>query len=482
MWDFVAKRGKMWDNGGSETTKPHPPLAAMEIQDALHWTDELIFARTGKHLDSLQRVILEGAWEGKGYQDISDEYHCSSDHIRKSASELWKLLSELLGEEVKKKNVRALIENGVFSYYEDVVHIENQINVCNDLYKNSKKPKRRSPSPPSNKSEPRYDLSQAPEYDRLYNRTDELATLKQWILTENSRIVTLTGLSGIGKTALARQLVEQIQDNFDRILWRSHRKFPKLNALQSNIIEFLAPNLPSQNQSLIHYFNSRNSLLDHLRNHRCLIILDDFHETLTPGELVGNYRPEYHNYGQLIQEIGRFSHQSCVLLLSWEQPLEIAALETENRCCKTLSVLGLGQLATQIFRERQLKDEKQWSDLIQLYSGNPLWLNIIASSILDLFNGSVEQFLSYPSLFLGDLQPLLTQHYERLCASEKILLQWVANQEQPVNISEKPPELLSDEEFLKVIQSLKRRNLLEKSSGLTLQPVIKQYIRNLAQL
>lgn len=431
----------------------------MEIRDALQWTDELIFARTGKHLDSLQRVILEGVWEGKGYKDISEEYHCSKDHVRKSASELWKLLSKLLGEEVKKKNVRSLIEN-----------------FCSNLYNQSQN---RSPSPPSNQSEPRYDLSQAPECNRLYNRTDELATLKQWILTENSRIVTLTGLSGIGKTALARQLVEQIQDNFDRILWRSHRKFPKLNALQSNIIEFLAPNLPSQNQSLIHYFNSRNSLLDHLRNHRCLIILDDFHETLTPGELVGNYRPEYHNYGQLIQEIGRFSHQSCVLLLSWEQPLEIAALETETRCCKTLSVLGLGQLATQIFRERQLKDEKQWLELIQLYSGNPLWLNIIASSILDLFNGSVEQFLSYPSLFLGDLQPLLTQHYERLCASEKILLQWVANQEQPVNISEKPPELLSDEEFLKVIQSLKRRNLLEKSSGLTLQPVIKQYVKNL---
>ena len=55
----------------------------MEIQDALQWTDELIFARTGKHLESLQRAILEGAWEGKGYKDISGDYHCSSDHVRK---------------------------------------------------------------------------------------------------------------------------------------------------------------------------------------------------------------------------------------------------------------------------------------------------------------------------------------------------------------------------------------------------------------
>jgi hypothetical protein len=254
---------------------------------------------------------------------------------------------------------------------------------------------------------------------------------------------------------------------------------PTLNALQSNIIEFLAPTSPSQNPSIINYLNSRNSLLDHLRNHRCLIILDDFQETLTPGELVGNYRPEYQNYGQLINEIGQHSHHSCLLLLTWEQPLEIATLETETCSCKTLPVLGLGKLATEILSARKLKDEKKWSELIQLYNGNPLWLSIIASTILDLFNGSVQEYLSYPTLFLGDLETILKQHYQRLCESEKILIQWLATQDEPVKISQKPPELLSAQEFLKAIQSLKRRSLLEKSSGLTLQPVIKQYVKNL---
>ena len=128
--------------GGQSTqnyTKLQPPLAAMEIQDALQWTDELIFARTGKHLESLQRAILEGAWEGKGYKDISDEYHCSSDHVRKSASELWKLLSDMLGEDVKKKNVRSLIENGIFySFNTGSLHIGNKVNFCSDLHNQSK--------------------------------------------------------------------------------------------------------------------------------------------------------------------------------------------------------------------------------------------------------------------------------------------------------------------------------------------------------
>ncbi len=456
----------------------------MEIQEALRWTDELIFARTGKHLDSLQRAILEGAWEGKGYKEIAEKYHCSGDHVKKSASELWKLLSDLLGEDVKKKNVRSLVENGVFSFYNDVVNdvvnIGNQINLCNELYNHPNSKKKRSPSTPNN-TEPRHDLSQAPEYDHpLYNCTDSLAILKQWILEEKSRIVILTGLSGIGKTALARQLVEQIKDNFDRILWRSHRKFPSLNALQSNIIEFLAPASPLKNPSMINYFNSRSSILDYLRNHHCLIILDDFHETLTSGEFIGHYRPEYQNYGQLLNEIGQLNHNSCLLLLSWEKPLEIATLEAENIYCKTLPIPGLGKSASQLLTARKLKDKHQWSRLIELYNANPLWLNIIATAILDLFNGSVQKFLSYSTLYLGDLEPILKQHYQRLCESEKILIRWLAQQENPREINQKPPDLLPDEDFFKAIQSLSKRNLLTKSPALILQPVVKQYVKNLS--
>ncbi|MDC0840554.1 AAA family ATPase, partial [Limnoraphis robusta] len=90
---------------------------------------------------------------------------------------------------MKKKNVRSLIENGVFSYYNDVVQIANQINVCSDLYGYPKSQKKRSPqdttTPPP---PPRHDLSQAPENSRRFcDRTQELATLKQWILEEHSR-------------------------------------------------------------------------------------------------------------------------------------------------------------------------------------------------------------------------------------------------------------------------------------------------------
>lgn len=160
--------------------------------------------------------------------------------------------------------------------------------------------------------------------------------------------------------------------------------------------------------------------------------------------------------------------------------MEITRLETENLYCKTLQLSGLGKSARELLAARKLKDQHQWSKLIELYNGNPLWLNVIATAVLELFDGSVQKFLSYPTLYLGELEPILKQHYQRLCESEKVLIRWLANQEKPVEISENPIEILSDEDFLKAIQSLRKRNFLAQSSALSLQPVIQQYVKNLS--
>jgi WD-40 repeat-containing protein len=461
----------------------------MDIQEAIEWTDDRVFTKTGKHLDSLQRTILEGTLENQTYKQLSEDYHCSKDHAKRVASDLWKLLSDLLGEDVKKSNFKSILKRIEFSNISnlgsDSTQIFGNINICSETCSYPKVQKNRTPTHSKNaKSQPRHDLSEAPEYDNcLYDRTDELTTLKQWILTENSRIVTVTGLSGMGKTTLARQLVEQIGDHFDYILWRSHRKFPTLNALKTNLIEFFSPTSPSENPSIISYLQSRHSILDDLRSHRCLIILDDFQDTLTPRQFVGNYLSEYQDYGKLLTEIGRSPHNSCLLLLSWEQPIEIANLETENRYCKTLQLQGLGESAIQLLADRKLTDQHKWPELIQLYSGNPLWLNIIASTIKNLFNDSVEHFLSYKTLFLGDLEPLIKQHYQRLSESEQLLMLWLANQDQTVDILSKPTEFSSDNDFLRAIQSLKKRGLIQqarnnKESYLSLQPVIKEYMKN----
>lgn len=453
----------------------------MDVQEILKWADELMLAKTGAHLNTLELAILERVWNNHKYQEIADEYHCTEANVKRAAGNLWKLISEALNEKVDKKNFRATMERFYFSNSKIGNFLQSNfnqgnINICGESCYSDETVKNRSPTPTNSDNiqpEKHHDLNDAPKPHNFQNRNNELATLKQWILAENNRIVTITGLSGIGKTTLTRQLVADIQDNFHRIIWRSHRKFPTLNTLKTNLIEFFSPPPPQQNLSII----------DYLRFHRCLIILDDFQETLTTGEFVGTYIPEYKNYGKLIKEIGRSPHNSCLLLLSWEKPTEIANLETENRYCKTLQIQGLGESATELLKVKKLTDEDRWLELINLYSDNPLWLNIIASTIQDLFNGSVSQFLSYSHLFLGDLEPILQEHYRRLSESEKLVMQWLANQDIGGDISSKPPDFSATNDFLAAIQSLRKRGLIKKSlskegSVFTLEPVLKQYVKN----
>ncbi|WP_244533004.1 hypothetical protein [Geitlerinema sp. PCC 9228] len=144
---------------------------------------------------------------------------------------------------------------------------------------------------------------------------------------------------------------------------------------------------------------------------------------------------------------------------------------------------GLGESAAEILKNKGLTDEPKWENLIQRYSGNPSWLNIIASTIQDLFNGSVDRFLSYPTLFLGDLESILQTHYQRLSDAEKTVMLWLANQ-HAANIADKPTDLaVSDAEFLKAVQSLRKRGLIEKetNSGESLfavQSLFKAYLQN----
>jgi ABC-type oligopeptide transport system ATPase subunit len=445
----------------------------MDIQDVLKWTDDQVQAKTGKGLDSLQKAILEGVWQRQEYQDIAKDCHCTKDHVRKMASQLWKLLSDVLGEDVRKANVKAVIENGVFSYFNDRVNIGNQINLCNENSPHPKTGKKPSTANPNKvKTEKRYYLTEAPKSDRLYNRTRELDTLKQWILEDNIPIVTVIGLSGIGKTALAVELVAQIKDNFDRILWRNCTDSLTLKTLKTNLIQFLSPNPQTKPPSLTNC----------LRSHRSLIVLDDFQELFTSGELAGTYLPECKDYSKFLKQIATTSHNSCLLLLSWEKPLEIAALERKKSLCRTLQLNSLGESATEILTERELTDEHRWLELIELYSGNPLWLEIVANTIEELFEGSVADFLARSSPFLGDLEAILHEHYRRLSELEKLAICWLAKVENAANISEVPADfILSESELLKAVQSLLKRCFLEKVKGrkFALPPAVKEYVKNL---
>ena len=223
-------------------------------------------------------------------------------------------------------------------------------------------------------------------------------------------------MNGIGKTKLALQLIKNIQNKFDYIIWQSLRDSPPLKTIQTNLIKFIS----NQNSTIETSENSH--LLENLRKRRCLIILDDIQTIFSSSKLASHYLPEYENYSQFFQLISELSHQSCCLIISREKLREIST--GKNTSVRSLHLRGLDEeAAIKILKDQDLEVDDQWQKLINFYQGNPTWLNIIGTTINDLFSGSISELFQYDSLFLdADIKELLHQQFSRLSELEKQII------------------------------------------------------------
>ncbi len=315
----------------------------------------------------------------------------------------------------------------------------------------------------------------------FYGRIEELATLERWILNEQCRLVALLGIGGVGKTALSIKLAQQIQDNFEYVIWRSLREAPPIQTILTNLIQFLSDEQETES-SLPESLSERISrLLYYLRNHRCLVILDNAESILRSGSRAGTYREGYEEYGELFRRLGEATHPSCLIITSREKPKEVALLEGEAPV-RSLLLNGLKVLEAQkILKLKGLSAaENEWKVMIERYAGNPLALKIVATTIQDVFAGNVTEFLQQNTVVFGDIRDILDQQFERLSDLEKEIIYWLAINCEPVSLSELREDILSpvpQQKLLEALESLVRRSLVEKSAAtFTLQPVVMEYV------
>ncbi|MHC5718885.1 MAG: NB-ARC domain-containing protein, partial [Nostoc sp.] len=141
------------------------------------------------------------------------------------------------------------------------------------------------------------DWREAIDVSVFHGRTEELATIKRWIVDEQCRLITVIGMGGIGKTALSVKAAQMVEDEFDYLIWRSLRNAPPVQELLADLICFVSG---QQETNLSESVDGKISqLLEHIRKKRCLLILDNAESILRSDQTTGAYRPGYEGYGQL---------------------------------------------------------------------------------------------------------------------------------------------------------------------------------------
>lgn len=372
-----------------------------------------------------------------------------------------------------------------------------------------------------------FDQGEMPLPVTFYGRIEETWQLKQWLLIDRCALVTIVGLGGSGKTTLAAKITRSLtgiypfptqqtvaQQAFDHrsisldspdsadaqtfsskavspfshIIWRSLLNAPPLSTLLPQWLEFLSgyartelpDTLPAQLTLLFTY----------LRRQRCLLVLDNLESLLATGEETGFFRSGYEEYGALIQQIGETEHQSCLLLTSREQPLQVARLERNYPQVQALPLPGLpAESAIEMLQAAELSGPAQaMGALAARYSGNPLALKLIVETIQEFYGGDIHAFLMEETLVFDDVRHVLDQQFQRLSPLEQAILFWLAIAREPLSINQLQHRLYGGREenrrfsraktanspaeqstvaqpnkrhLLEALRSLQRRSLLE---------------------
>lgn len=201
-----------------------------------------------------------------------------------------------------------------------------------------------------------------------------------------------------------------------------------------------------------------------------------------PGQLAGQYKPEYTAYRTFFKMMAEISHQSCLILMSQEKSPEMISLDTELYPIQSLELAGLDTEGVEFLQYQGLPPEENLLQLSNLYQGHPLYLQYISNLIKEIFSGRVDEFMAEGSfIFPEEMKRLWDSLWMRLSPVEKEISLKMSQAKAPISRDDLRNALtLSSLELVNGLQSLSRRYLLSQVDSeeilFTLSPVFQEYL------
>ncbi|ESA37537.1 tetratricopeptide tpr-1 repeat-containing protein [Leptolyngbya sp. Heron Island J] len=434
----------------------------MGVDTAIEFTDSLLYEKTGQHLSDLQCCILKQVWGGKTYRAIATIAGYSEGHVKDVASQLWRLLSDVLGERITKGNYRSRLVYWLKRAKRKMVHVAGEAWPRPSLAQQPVKP------PMPNSHEPQL------IDPHFIGRGTAIDTLNS-ICTQGHKIIVIQGEGGLGKTTLAQHYLRQAP--FDVVLeWRIAQETSSLTAVENILDEWLRHDLndePGQDLGI-----SLSRLKRHLKQKQVGILIDNLEPALDGN---GQFVVEARCYTELLKLLADFSIQATTLITSRDRLCE-PGIKAYHYRLPRLTLTDWQQCFTYNRLNFPQTDEILHC-LHRAYGGNAKAMEILCSTVQTDFNGEIRAYwqaygadplaeIDLKNLVISQinrLQCLDPTAYQLLCRLSCYRYQTIASLSLPAVLAQ-----CQDTDGQRAIASLRNRSLIEVENGqYWLHPVIR---------
>jgi len=327
----------------------------MAARTAIDLADSLVYTATGRHLNDLQRTILQQAWLGYRYLDIASGAGYTEGHIKDVASQLWRLLSKVTGEKVTKQTLKSALERRLVSLGADE---------ANPL----------APVPISPQPTVPLGLSS------LLGREAAVAELDR-LVHQGHRAIVIQGEGGLGKTTLAQHYLAQRSTDLTLELMLAQHP-ADLTPAEWVVDEWLREDFGTEPGR--EFGVSLDRLRRQLRQRRALVLIDNLEPCLDGG---GRFVAEHRRYRELLRVLTDGLGGTLTLMTSRDRLCEPGIPVAHYR----LPGLDLATWATH-FRQRPDAVPAPLAAMHRAYGGNAKAMEILHGMIQADFDGDLAAY------------------------------------------------------------------------------------------